>query len=375
MGQYAGYDHGMCNNFTRSDNARVAKRRIRRKMNIGTRKFFLALWLGLFCQSGSTSVFGDLYKVQVEVTTRDAKTLELAFQEAMATVLIRVTGNGQPAQHEEFDSLLTHARDYIQQYGYVDRRTLSISFDGLAVNSRLRELGQPIWGQERPDTIVWLALTGANGRRSILPADSPGVALESLKSRARRRGIPIIFPLMDAEDQNSIRVSDLRGAFEDKIFSASERYDADAILVGTARLARGSNDANPVYLAAWTLFFAGEEQSWRGGLEAGIDQAADQFAAMLAAVDSRDSNRHLLLVQGVDNLTAYGHVNQYLESLSLVTSVAVDRVQGQEILFSLELRAGRDRLVSAIKLGKVLFPDDGDFPLLQPGTMVYRYGR
>ena len=69
----------------------------------------------------------------------------------------------------------------------------------------------------------------------------------------------------------------------------------------------------------------------------------------------------------------YGRVSQYLESLSLVNSVAVDRVHGEDVLFSLELRADPDRLASAINLGKVLFPEESDYPVQMPGTIVYRY--
>ncbi|MCZ6559925.1 MAG: hypothetical protein O6931_03420, partial [Gammaproteobacteria bacterium] len=86
-----------------------------------------------------------------------------------------------------------------------------------------------------------------------------------------------------------------------------------------------------------------------------------------------NSGRQLVLVRGVGDLTAYGRVSQYLESLSLVNSVTVDRVHGDEVLFGLELRADPDRLASAIRLGKVLFFEEADYSSLSPGTMVYRY--
>jgi uncharacterized SAM-dependent methyltransferase len=121
------------------------------------------------------------------------------------------------------------------------------------------------------------------------------------------------------------------------------------------------------------LFFAGDVQSWRGDLTAGVDGAADEFASILAAIDIQNSGRQLVLVRGVGDLTAYGRVSQYLESLSLVNSVTVDRVHGDEVLFGLDLRADPDRLASAIKLGKILFLEDTDYSALSPGTMVYRY--
>ena len=324
-------------------------------------------------QPTMASVFGDLYQVRTEVSARDPATQEQAFEDAMAVVLTRVTGSRQVDQSEESQAILGRARDYIQQFGYIDSRTLLISFDGQAINRRLSELGLPVWGQERPATLIWLSLTDERGRREILAADNSGLVAERLKKAASQRGVPIIIPLMDTEDQQAIDVSDIRGVFEDNIFSASERYDADALLVGTGRAGRQSKEDEPVYRISWTLFFAGEEQSWRGDLAEGIDHAADEFATVLAAIDSQDSGRQRVLIRGIGDLVAYGRVSKYLESLSLVNSVAVDRVHGEDVLFSLELRADPDRLASAINLGKVLFPEDSDYPVQMPGTIVYRY--
>ena len=342
-------------------------------MNHPTKTIIAAACLMLANQTATASVFGDLYQVRTEVSARDASTLEQAFEDAMAVVLTRVTGTRQDDQTEEIEAILARARDYIQQFGYIDSRTLLISFDGQAINRRLGELGLPVWGQERPATLIWLVLTDERGRREILAAEDLGPVAENLKETASQRGVPIIIPLMDAEDQRAIDVSDLRGVFADSILSASERYDADAVLVGTARANRRTEADKPVYRVSWTLFFAGEEQSWRGDLAGGIDHAADEFATVLAAIDSQNSGRQLVLVRGIGDLEAYGRVSLYLESLSLVNSVAVDRVHGDDVLFSLELRSGPDRLASAINLGKVLFLDDSDYPVAMLGTIVYRY--
>jgi hypothetical protein len=342
-------------------------------MNLWMKTILAVACLLLAYQTASASVFDNLYQVRIEVSARDAATLEQAFRDAMAIILTRVTGTRQIEQSDGIEETLGRARDYIQQFGFIDSRTLLISFDGQAINRKLSELGQPVWGQERPATLIWLVLTDERGRRQILAAEDLGSVADLLKETASQRGVPIIIPLMDTEDQRAIDVSDLRGAFEENIFAASERYDADAILVGTARAGRRTDEDEPVYRVSWTLYFAGDRQSWRGNLTAGVDGAADEFARILAAIDIQNSGRQLVLVRGVGDLIAYGRVSQYLESLSLVNSVTVDRVHGDEVLFGLDLRADPDRLASAIKLGKILFLEDTDYSALSPGTMVYRY--
>lgn len=333
----------------------------------------VVLCLMLANQPATASMFGNLYQVRVEVSARNAETLEQAFRDAMAVVLTRVTGAREVDQSEQTQAILATARDYIQQFGYIDSHTLLISFDGHAINRRLSELGLPVWGQERPATLIWLVLTDQRGHREILAADDLGPVAESLKETASQRGVPVIIPLMDAQDQQAIDVADLRGVFTDNILAASERYDADAVLVGSAQAQQQAEADEPVYRISWTLFFAGQMQSWRDGLAGGIDHAADEFASVLAAIDSQNSGRQLVLVRGIDDLVAYGRVRLYLESLSLVNAVAVDRVHGDEVLFSLELRAGPDRFASAINLGKVLFPEDPAYPVAMLGTIVYRY--
>ncbi len=143
-------------------------------MNHPTKTIIAAACLMLANQTATASVFGDLYQVRTEVSARDASTLEQAFEDAMAVVLTRVTGTRQDDQTEEIEAILARARDYIQQFGYIDSRTLLISFDGQAINRRLGELGLPVWGQERPATLIWLVLTDERGRREILAAEDLG---------------------------------------------------------------------------------------------------------------------------------------------------------------------------------------------------------
>ena len=103
-----------------------------------------------------------------------------AFQNAMRTVLIRVTGQRSADEDPALGPLLTNARRYVQQYRAAPDSQLWVAFDGPAIERWLTQNGQPLWGHERPMTLVLLAVqTGARdcNRRQF-----------RVEGRNRRRG-------------------------------------------------------------------------------------------------------------------------------------------------------------------------------------------
>ena len=111
----------------------------------------------------------DLYEATVPVSDQSTETRVRALQMAMATVLVRITGDRAVASGNAGQRILRRAPQFVQQYRYArravplgefgpisDEMVLSAEFDAKALNGAVRDADLPLWGKERPTTLVWM---------------------------------------------------------------------------------------------------------------------------------------------------------------------------------------------------------------------------
>jgi len=273
------------------------------------------------------------------------------FVDALRQVLVRITGRRDIASREEARAVLENAQGFAQQFRQPAPGSLWVAFDGAALERELGQRGLPVWGPDRPATLLWVAVDAGGGRRFVLSSGAESRAetrlRDTLRAAAARRGIPVMFPLMDAEDRSRASFAEVWGGFEDSILAASARYGADAVLVG--RMSAG----DPAFVR-WTLLDENGSQRWSGGLEESIDRVADQFAARFAVLSSGGDATVNLAVAGIASVDDYARVLRFLERLTAVDSCVVERVEGDEVLFRLTLRGDSAALQEAIGLGRLL---------------------
>ena len=332
----------------------------------------LALLLSLLPLLGHAVTGQDLFEAEVPVSSQQPAERATAMQQALGDVLVRVTGQRELLQQASVRSLVGSVDSYVQQYRYftVPGRTppqlmLRVRFDGEAVRQALRQQGIAFWGDaERPDTLVWLAVED-RGRRSIVAARDGSEAWQQLELVSRQRGIPLLFPLMDLEDQSRVRFSDLWGGFFDDALAASARYNPQAILIGRLNRSRSGS-----WVARWNLQVAGTPTAWTnsdirlaGVLGAGIDNVADNLASRLAVRDTGgQADVVSIRVDDIRTLAAYARVNDYLESLTTVRNLQVQEVSPTSVQYALQLNGSLQGLTQTIAIGSVLEPDPTGTP-------------
>ncbi len=339
------------------------------------RRLFL-LSLIVFPLLASATTVRDLYSFRLIVENQGEAQRERAIEQAFAALLVRVSGNrGAPAS-EAGQALLKQASHYVRQFRYsllptpgfpsddsqgpyTPLQQIHIVFDEASVNQALWQHGLPVWGKNRPATLVWLAVQ-EGGRRWLASPEDDLELLAPMQARAGQRGLPVMFPLLDLEDQLNISVNEVWGNFAESIRAASARYQPEAMLVG--RLLRLPNGH---WLGRWSLYFEGdaimswelEEATVAPIVEAGIDQVADELASRYAQLaGGPDEGQFLLRVAGVDNLHDFVRVERYLRSLAPVEAVQVAVVEPNQVSFRLDLRGSRAGLEKAIALSPVLIP-------------------
>ncbi|MGB5210927.1 MAG: DUF2066 domain-containing protein [Gammaproteobacteria bacterium] len=277
------------------------------------------------------------------------------FKAAMDVVLTRVVGRLDAPADPALAELRNKAESYVQQYR-IARDGLWVAFDGEAVQTELGQLGFSFWGGERPPVLLVLAVDEGGGRRYILSAEDEiaDPAVQALRQQmmalADLRGLPMLLPLMDAQDRSRFSFTDAWGGFEQPLLEAAQRYGVKAVLLG-----RYSSIAG--YRVRWALFENGQVLRWDGPLDDGINGASDRFAARYSVATGAAVEGEIgLSVAGINSLEEYARVNRYLEGITAIESIGLRQLQDDIAVFGLRLRGSLDNVDRAIRLGGVLLP-------------------
>lgn len=328
----------------------------------------ILMMLATSCVDAWAARVEGLYAAEVALSRGSTSALPDVFEVALGKVLVKVTGRRDVTGDQEVINQFGDASVLVQQYRIDPGDKVWVLFDRVGIRRILDRLGLPVWGDERPSTLVWLVMDAGEGQREMLAADSTfeasaaGLAplqvsriammensvRETLRGAADDRGLPIFLPLVDTKELMSISISAVWGGFAESLMEASTRYGADAVLVGRAHLSPGRPPE-----VRWTLMLEKERFDWISDIAGGPNELADLFAARLAT-SIGEARQILLQVQGVESLDDYGRVSTYLSALNLVENFSVDRVSGSDVTFGLSVRGDVDRLMRTIALRRVL---------------------
>ncbi len=319
---------------------------------------------GVSSEDASAVEFVELYDVELPVQSRDTSERRTAFQQALTTVLIRMTGDRNASANAEVQALLKEPSRYVQRYRYIERNgdepvyTLRIRFDGLALENALNRAGLPVWGKERPAVLVWIAVQQPDNRY-LVSEESDGRARMSVDALAYQRGIPVIYPLLDVQDRQQVSIADVLGGFDETIRQASKRYQPDAILV-----ARANAGTDGFWRVVWHLYMGDQAINWTsdgdelsGALVVGMHRLADALSERLAiASDNQQVSQVVLQVEGVNSLQDYARLNAYLADLGQqIVAYRPYRLESDRVNFLLDLRGNPRDLQRLIGLSAILY--------------------
>jgi len=326
----------------------------------------------------------DLYTVSVVLNPQVPDARDIAYRDGLNLVLIRVTGSEDELHLAELAGIFPVPDLYVLRFRPGPDDTLEVSFDGDAIERVLHQNLKTIWGDDRPLTLVWLAVDWGQGEREIVGADHGQQSADATRSidrnrllreriegTAERRGVPMLFPLLDIEDLQKISFSDIWGGFDEQLIEASKRYNASSILVG--RIRPDSPQQN-----RWTYYFGEEQMGWVGEPEAAASLVADQLAAKFAIPGGSVLETYQLTVDGIDSVVAYGRVQQLIGDLAVVENFVLRSVSGHKVEFSVGVYGGIERLNKALELSGMLYPatkpdDFGDAPVTDSARLDFVY--
>lgn len=299
----------------------------------------------------SAAVMAGLYET---VVTPADKPKDSAFAEAMRQVAVRVSGSRDAADKVMALKPSPDPRRFVQEFSFKPDGATQVRFNSASFDQLLTNAGLPIWGRERPAVLVWMSVPNASGRSGWQGATDRSPEREALEKAATARGIPLLWPSLDATDLGVAAGLTSSARSYEQIVASGERYRADALLVGVA-----TRDGGGVAVMRWTFAFGGEAVDVNGAIEDGLHLAADICARSLA-MSAGVRQAVAVQVAGIRDLDAYAQTLSYLEGLTIVRGVSVQQLQGDKLDVVLTVRGDASALRRTIGLGKRLSALPGD---------------
>jgi hypothetical protein len=283
----------------------------------------------------------ELYQATAPLSDHSEGAYTAAFQAGLKIVLMRVTGRRTADEDPALAPLLSNARRYVQQYRGAPDNQVWVAFDGPAIERWLTQNGLPLWGHERPSTVVWLAVQTGQQTGTIVTAEASSDLKAAIDAAADMRGIPLIWPSATDLQKSHLDYASLSGTAPGSLAEIGHAKGADGVLIGRAANATATAGVR------WTLLFQDRSSEFSGTLE-GVNRAADTYAGLFAASGSLAPVD--IEVSGITELQDYASVQTYLESLTFISHVSVEALTGDTVRFRLTTRGGIEPLQHALAL-------------------------
>ncbi|MGI5309495.1 DUF2066 domain-containing protein [Rheinheimera sp. WS51] len=317
------------------------------------------LWLGLmlfFCSYSSVANAAKVENLyQADVRSSASNWQQLALEQ----VLIRVSGRADVAEHPVIKAEFNQVSPYIKQFTSVrlnDENLTRVVLDATRVNRLLQQADVAIWGELRPDTLIWLVEQNSGQREFITDANNE--LIKQLSSAFKQAGLPFMLPLYDMDDLINISVSDVWAGFWQQINQASNRYNADIVIAATIDKVHEEN------LAQWRLTWQRQDngriirEHIVGQNEAVLMQEfaiklAQQLAEKYASVLSEQAASEVVIeVESVASIADAVNVQQLLQKIIGVSQVTISHYYQGKAKFSLNTSIENERLLNALKFNK-----------------------
>ena len=313
-------------------------------------RLFFVLILLITSHTLAASV-DNLYQAQAEITSQGEQERQRVTAVILQKVLLKVVGDRVALANKDIRPLLSDADRFVERYAYVQQdkqgnkvtQSLSLTFNELGLNETLRAMALPIWGELRPEVLLWLVVKEGKQQTIVGSDNSPSPLFGIIQQQADSRGLPIFLPLMDIEDQQQLRhVQPSQALDEANPFSlAAKRYGAKVILLATV------NQQAENLSVEWQWIVDGQHQQFKtkgvpvDALASGVDQLADALATQLSKVDkSPVKQEHQLHISQVNDFSDHSRVVSYLTNLQYVSRVDVMRLNASGLDVSIVLDGG-----------------------------------
>lgn len=206
-----------------------------------------------------------LYEIELIANSQSATDREQAIKQALYGVLSRVLVADDISKIPAVQQVLNGAQHYVKQFQYSliaadeysasDARLIRVEFDEDQLLEVMRKSQVGIWSEIRPETLVWLVVDEDGKRQFYNPESMPDFE-SALALASKIKGIPVIFPMLDLEEQQRISVSEVLGADSRNLLAVSARYEVPAVMAGRV------TKKGQCWQGDWAFYFDNKIKQW-----------------------------------------------------------------------------------------------------------------
>ena len=353
----------------------------------------LCKWLCLLCgllittETAFAVQVANLYTAEVSITSQQGSERQIATQKGLGEVVVRVSGDRTALMNGWIKQALNQPDKYLKQFNFLTKKGLDtqgveqeeqfvrLSFVPTLVNKLLREAGLPIWGENRPNLLLWL-VQEKNSKRSILSSGDDSKLKKAIDAEVTKRGLPALFPLMDLEDKVSLSTSDAWGLFQERLESASKRYKPEAILAGKVYFTEQG-----VWAGRWLFIFNGEVISFNAQSSTlkefpvnAVNRVADHLAKYYSInTNTVEKGAVKIVIKGIHSVSAYASVAKYIKKFAAVRDVFVAGADDDRLFLELVTEGQLSKLKEAIALDDKLVPEASEIDVDGRETLVFQW--
>ncbi|WP_163936106.1 DUF2066 domain-containing protein [Paraferrimonas sp. SM1919] len=298
-----------------------------------------------------------LNQTQIDVPDRSRAELNKAIELGMQNIILKISTEESLA-HPLVQARVKVANQFLRKYSYEQGSglILELEYDLDAIEKVLRTAQLPVWGKQRPMTLVWLndqttdsIISESNLTQSELP----------LASIADKLGLPGILPTMDLDDLSQVNANDIKGWFIANIATASKRYPTDFFVV--ANLSRRAGffelemqlfNSTVQEASFYQPIFSRKSQLDDKNQSASklVNWLKDFYINRYARVSTDGQQSLLLTLNNIDGIEALTAAEKHISSMSQVKAIQINQVNHHGVELMVELYTTEADFLNALKL-------------------------
>ncbi len=316
----------------------------------------------------SAAVLDGLYRI--DQPQREGENRDEALREATRVMLQRIAGEDVDLSRGPLAEALKDPRNLMRRIGGADGGRVDVEFEPAALRDLLASARVPMLGRIRPDVVIWGVEAQTLGDEIIGQA---GVLADQLRSAAAHRGVALTFPLGDLEDRSLISEAEIRSRDREALTGASERYAAEGTLALTV-------DTQGEQLRLQWAFWLNEREHTGQSVEADPAVAADALMRSVAGavfeqyavpvVSSEELNSWELVVQDVNSVEDYAHLQRLLQQLGAQSAPELLSVAGGRVRVRVAYPGDEAQLERMLSLGQRLVRIPAPAPAPEPAPVL-----
>tara|TARA_R110002072_G_scaffold278758_1_gene440631 strand:+ start:31633 stop:32769 length:1137 start_codon:yes stop_codon:yes gene_type:complete len=341
-----------------------------------------ALWLLALAGTARALPVDGLYSHEVAVSSQSEVERRRAYREALAQVIVKVTGERIWLDHPRISAAVNNADEFVAQVSYRTRGTealIEVRFDREQLDELLNREDIPVWDNNRASVLLWITVQAADGRRTMLGSSSEHELLDQARLFASERAVPVLIPLLDLTDRRMVTPDKAWALDSEALRSAANRYGADSVLA-----ARVLEAPDGQLVGLWKFLFRDNEEIFdhiefesQTYMDLPLDNVtsrlASHFGLVRSTLDRRD--QVALRVDGISDLDNHLRLVRYLESLSVVRAVSIAGLRADGVELQVQLAGTRQMLTEFISLERDLQEQNFQLGESLPELLHYRWTR